>query len=386
MKTSCKPDIMPGAPFTLHVRLTKACNADCSYCSSWQESPNSKMALIDFKNSLAALYEFWVKNGVYFNYLTIEYVGGEILLMSIEELTEIVCYAREFFGAKGIHVLDGAQSNLLGSKAKIDGLFALFNNRVGTSIDEITTQRTIGKSHSKYRTFFIKSESHIRSAVAAKSTPGIFTMDALSIDGTVKQVKLAAYSGRNITIRPVFQGGCSINPITPEALSEAMVASLDAWFMRMPIILEPMLSLVKKRLGETKGVYPGVNMDFCSFQADCTHKSASLEPNGDVYICQDLADAGFGKIGNALTEEWDIELFKFVSKRPDNLNQDCYMCPYLKSCRGGCMLKSMEEGLDWYGKSSMCLAWKNTFKRIDELVSERSVDEICAWINRLEIK
>jgi radical SAM protein with 4Fe4S-binding SPASM domain len=342
------------------------------------------MTLSDFKKSLDSLELFWKKNGIAFNYLTIEYVGGEILLMPEEELVQIVLYARKFFSEKGITVLDGAQSNLLGSKAKIDALFSLFENRVGTSIDDFSEQRTIGGNHSKYKTFFIKSESHIRKSVRSKSTPGIFTMDSVNISNTVHQIKKSAYAGRNITIRPVFQGGCSINPVSPEQLSGAMVDSLGAWFMKMPIILEPMLSLLKKRLSETTGVYPGVNMDFCSFQANCTSKSASLEPNGDVYICQDLADAGFGKFGNAISDDWDIELFNLISKRPERLDPSCYSCPYLKSCQGGCMLKSVEEGLDWYGKSSLCLAWKNTFKKIDMLVAENDINDICKWLDRIE--
>ncbi len=387
MTTSCKQDNLTSAsPFTLHVRLTKACNADCSYCSSWQESPDSRMTLGDFKRSLDSLSKFWELNKISFNYLTIEYVGGEILLMPIDELTDIVLYAREFFGTKGIHVLDGAQSNLLGSGKKIDELFSLFSGRVGTSIDDFTEQRTIKKSPSKYKVFFLKSENHIRQSVSAKSTAGIFTMDSLSIHNTVNQIKKSAYSGRNITIRPVFQGGCSINPVSPELLSDAMTGSLEAWFMKMPIILEPMHSLLKKRMTELYGTFSGVNMDFCSFQADCTSKSASLEPNGDVYICQDLADAGFGKIGNALDDVWDIELFDIISRRPDMLDETCIKCPYLKSCRGGCMLKSMEEGLGWYGKSSLCFAWKNTFKKIDELLSKRNLSEVTDWIVRIEKK
>ena len=39
-------------PLTLHIRLTKHCNADCSYCSSWQESPDARLTPADLRKSI----------------------------------------------------------------------------------------------------------------------------------------------------------------------------------------------------------------------------------------------------------------------------------------------------------------------------------------------
>ena len=54
-----KPELRSGyrdymERFTLHVRMTKHCNADCSYCSSWQEAPDQYMRTPDFARAVDA--------------------------------------------------------------------------------------------------------------------------------------------------------------------------------------------------------------------------------------------------------------------------------------------------------------------------------------------
>lgn len=373
-------------PFTLHIRLTKACNADCTYCSSWQANPDKFMNAKSVVDALHFIKEQWDYYGIKPTHLTIEYVGGEILLVPPRELQEIVYSVRKFFEPLNIKVHDGAQSNLIGSAERVKRLHDLFEGRIGTSIDNITDQRRLAGSASKYRTFFIQSESALISSTKRDRVPAVFTMDRFSIEGVGTELDLAARKRRNLTVRPIFEGGSDVVSLTSEAVTKAMVNCLHQWFMKMPIILEPHFSLLKKRISTHRNIKISGDSDLCPFQATCAIRSLSLEPNGDLYICQEMADAGAGKIGNAIKKTWDHELFELIKSRPAHLPADCKACPYLNVCQGGCMLQSIQSGRGYFGKSDYCETWKALFASMDYLIHYSDQNKLDKWISYLEDK
>lgn len=368
---------------TLHIRLTKACNADCSYCSSWQESPSARMSPDNFKRSIQFIWDTWSKKGIFPEYLTIEYVGGEILLIPSRELKDIVYYARSFFKNKNIQMKDGVQSNLIGSKKRLGLLYDLFQGRVGTSIDNTTDQRTIKGSREDYRVFFRESDAYFRKEHGA-SISGVFTLDRNSISGLMNELSIAKKASRNITIRPVFEGGTeSIDSLNPKELGEAMIASYDYWLLNSQVMLEPHGQLLLKWLSleERKGnVYQN---DLCPFQNNCAKRSLSLEPNGDLYVCQELGDTGDYRLGNAIYEDWIDDAWNIVSRRPDNLHNDCKTCPYLAVCQGGCMMQAIQDGNGPFGKPNYCQAWKMIFRRIEESIHEHGRERIKHWLQKI---
>lgn len=373
-------------PFTLHIRLTKACNAECTYCSSWQANPEKFMNANSVVESLKFIKGKWDYYKITPNFITVEYIGGEILLVPPKELEKIVISVREFFTDSGIKVYDGAQSNLIGSPARVEKLHDLFEGRIGTSIDNTTDQRQIAGSASKYRTFFVQSEQNLISKSNRSRVPAVFTMDKKSILGVSNELNLAARQKRNLTVRPVFIGGSDVENLTTEAVTSAMLETLYMWFMKMPIILEPHFSLLKKRLMVHELEPITGSYDLCPFQATCAIRSLSLEPNGDLYICQEMADADAGRIGNALNKEWDHDLFTLISSRPENLHSDCNSCPYLSVCQGGCMLQSIQSGRGYFGKSDYCETWKSLFGAIDYLIHYSNRESLNKWLAYLESK
>ena len=374
-------------PFTLHVRLTKACNANCTYCSSYMENPDKFMNLENYKKSIEFFWESTQKIGVSITNLTIEYVGGEILLVPHEIIKEQVKFAREFFEEKNVKLSDGAQTNLIGSKRKILELKNLFNGRISTSIDSFTNQRRVGNSAKKYKVIMMAREQDIiREQEDTSKVPAVFTMDRKSIEFTKDELNKARRENRNLMIRPVFNGGSSIESITPNELGDVLVSTFDQWFMKSTTILDPHFSLLEKRLQTKLNIDPMFERSYCSFQNDCAFKSMSLEPNGDLYICQELADAGKGKIGNALDKIWNQEVWETLSKRGLYLDKDCVSCPYLKDCQGGCMMHAMQDGNGPYGKPSYCSSWKAIFSRIDQAIEEVEYSKISNWINKIKNK
>lgn len=368
---------------TLHVRLTKSCNADCSYCSSWQESPSNRMSPEKFRISLDFIWRVWEEKGITPEYITIEYVGGEILLIPPHELEETVKYARRFFRSRGVTMKDGVQSNLIGSSRRLSQLFELFNGRVGTSIDNTTDKRTLKGSRDAYIEQFTASDEYFKKNHASV-IPGVFTMDRESISGLGDEIRKAAREMRNLTIRPVFKGGLDdVNFVSPEQLADAMTESFDMWFMRSSIVLEPHAQLVGKWISLDEKKSNHNSNDLCPFQNNCAKRSLSLEPNGDLYVCQELGDVGQYSLGNAAFNNWNEESWEVVSKRPENLDPMCKACPYLAVCQGGCMMQAIQDGKGPYGRPDYCLSWKAIFRRIESGIAEHGRERVKQWLHRI---
>lgn len=371
-------------PFTLHIRLTKACNAECTYCSAWQEDPRKVMTLSECEKSINFIVSLWEKLNLEVEFLCIEYVGGEVLLLPTEDIVSIVNKNREIFSKEKIHVHDGVQTNLIANHHKIKALYELFEGRVGTSIDDFTNQRRLSGSSEKYQVIMMTNEKRIQDKYNNRPIPGVFVIDPKSYPFAREQVKKSLRELRNIVLRPVFNGGIDIELVTPDMVEKVMVNALEDWVLRSPIIIEPLYGLLKNRLQHKHGFELNQNMSFCSFMSDCASRSLSLEPNGDLYICQELADHEYGKLGNAIKGEFDFELWSKFNDRPNKLHKDCLSCPYLNECRGGCMMQSIEQNLGMYGKSVYCSAWKGIFSKIDEIIDAHGTVKIMKWIDKIE--
>ncbi len=368
-------------PITLHIRLTHACNAACSYCSSWKRDPNERMKPAELEHCLDGLEQFWGLVGISPSYLNVEYVGGEIMLIPPAELEALVMLVRQRFSSR-MQIRDGAQSNLIGSPARIEQLHKLFEGRVGTSVDHFSNQRqlgTKGNEHEKatrYRTFFMSSSQQTKT-LTGHSTPAVITLDQKNVDKVCQEIDIAHKDGRDLTFRPVFQGGCSIDGITDMQLGEALSAGFDHWMAKgMPIRIEPFATLLRKRLGVSGAA-------FCAWQRDCAIKSISIEPNGDFYVCQELADTDTFKLGNLINKEFDVNLHAQLAKRVEMLDKGCFECPYFSSCQGGCMQQSVEVGAGMYGKTQWCQSWKMLFAAMDRHIEKSGKERLIARLNTL---
>lgn len=369
-------------PLTLHIRLTHKCNADCSYCSSWQHESGRHMSVEQFSKALGWLIPHYMSLIGKPVHLTVEYVGGEILTIPLKELEAIVFSARSLFEKFKIPYIDGVQSNLISSSAKVDGLFELFGNRIGTSISRFSNERTLAGSPVHYLTVFRKNDRRI-SNVRNYSVPGVITVTPENIHNILREVIYCASEKRNITVRPVFQGGKRVQLISPEDLANLYTEIWDRWFLRHSIKIEPLFSLLHALRGGPNGYDPNYNTTFCPFQSDCSLKSVSLEPDGQLFVCQEMADAKMLPIGNALSKEFNEDLFFTLANRSSNLHPDCMACPYLKACQGGCMFEAYSHSFNYYSKPNNCSAWKALLKHMSNSINNTTDSEITSWLDSM---
>lgn len=373
---------MQHRPLTLHIRLTKACNAHCSYCSSWQESPDERLR----PEALARIVRFVLDEApsvlqVEPTHLTAQFVGGELSVIPFSELEQHVATMKAIAEERGVSLIFGAQSNLIVSERKAAQLYDLFEGRIGTSIDLTSNARTVKGDADRYRTIWRSADTYLR---RNRSTPGaIYVLRGEDVQDAEKHLMAAAREARMLTFRPIFTGGIkSVQLNTAAQMKEAMVSLFDRWFMKLPIIVEPFFQLCESRLFEKAGLGKIVSTA-CAFQSDCTTKSINIEPNGDLYVCLEMADAGLAPIGNGLAAQWDREALALYASRPEHLHPECRTCPYMKSCHGGCMYESIAQGSGAHGRSFHCSAWKALFSRIDDAISAHGAEAIHGWMHRV---
>lgn len=301
------------------------------------------------------------------HFLTIEYLGGEVLVVPEKELQENVNYARERLGNCVRRLRDGVQSNLIGSPRRIVSLHDLFEGNLGTSWDGDTGQRRIKTSPDLYKALFQASLDTLETQRAMK--PGrVLVLDRASAPVLLEEVSAACKEGRDLVIRPVFQGGSpDIDALDVDTLTDLMRRAYDIWKETPTRRIEPFTSLFARRLSREMPQAPGQlrNHVGCPFQSDCAFHSLSLDPDGTLHICQEMADSGHYPLGNALEAQFNETTWKMLARRRVHLSRDCQTCEWRQECAGGCMNEAISQFGDPFAKTHLCPVWKALFAEIE---------------------
>jgi radical SAM protein with 4Fe4S-binding SPASM domain len=362
---------------TLHVRLIKGCNADCSYCSSWEETPSERMSPDAYRQALIYIRDHVLPvmgaSGPA-STLTIQYVGGEILLYPASDLSECVDIARRELAYDFGRIIDGVQSNLIASKRRVMELDRLFMGRIGTSVDGRGTQRTVKGNPEAYRKIVNANRDALKER---RRNPGaIFVVDRQGLDNLGFEMMSASDKGHSLVLRPVFDGGRTVESASVSDLVSAFGTAFDQWVMKSRVPVEPFIHLLKKRL-QPDSVVGSV----CPFQRNCAEVSLDLEPDGTLYTCLDMADSKQVPLGNALSGTFDQKAYAMLMARKDNIDPRCKACPYFAACQGGCMSEAIHHTGSVYGRSDLCAVWTAIFKRIDQAIAFHGVEAMKQWVS-----
>jgi radical SAM additional 4Fe4S-binding domain len=363
---------------TIHARLLKGCNADCSYCSSWEEDPAIRIAPEDFLKAIKFIVDEVVPVmgcGGAGSTVSVQYVGGEILLVPKAELREIVYGTRDILQGHFGTVIDGVQSNLIASERRILDLDTLFGGHIGTSVDGKGSQRTVAGSADAYRRIFERSRA-ILSTRRHRNPGAIFVVDKHGIPNLSDEIRAANAKNYPLVLRPVFSGGRDVDSATVPELVAAMTTAFDQWVMQSSASVEPFMHLLNKRL-YAQSVVGGV----CPFQRDCAQVSINIEPDGTLYTCLDMADSKQVPFGNALMGVFERETWAALAARRDNIDPKCQSCPWFEACQGGCMSEAIHHTGSIYGRSDLCAVWTALFKRIDAAIDLHGRQEVARWVS-----
>jgi radical SAM protein with 4Fe4S-binding SPASM domain len=374
----------------LHVRPTRKCNADCAYCCSWQPdaqaaggSRDTELTPEVYTTALSFIWVLWERYDLVPEKVEASYLGGEVLTLPHERLKAVVDTARDFFAERGVEFVDSVQTNMIGTYEQVTRLFGLFEWRAGTTIDRMGNLRTVNGCASEYRSIFRVNDIKLRMGRKQRDPiPAVFVLDAMGIKHLPDEMSAAKREGRDLMLRTPLFGFRDVSAPAPKTIGEALVEAFDSWYLRSNYVLEPMFTLLQRRLA-ARGALPPMPAPGCPFRTHCGERVVNIDPDGKLYLCQEQADVGMPAFANPVNGDFDEALW--LRLRDREVPDDCIECPWVADCQGGCMTEAILHGNDEHGPTGLCEAWKMLFVRIEE--SLRSRDRYAVeWIKRLSAR
>ncbi|KDM89954.1 SPASM domain-containing protein [Photobacterium galatheae] len=316
--------------------------------------------------------------------LTVCFLGGELSTLNYDYLCKAKYLVEASMKAFSSIVL-GMQTNLIMSTGKLDLIYELFDGNIGTSIDNFSDARRFKGSANLYRETFHKNLNHI-SETKGKSLGACYVVSGESITYAEKEISLAKKNGypiKLIVARQNYKGESSFQFDTDiDALTDMYIKTLNDWFMQSQVAIDPLLYMLNRKLSQlgdrTQGCF-----ESCNFTNKCHTQGVSIEPNGDFYFCQELADLKVLKLGNLISGDLDNLPITTAKLREENIAVTCSACEHFVSCKGGCMAYSVDLGRGFSNKDPYCSLYYRIFSRIDDLIREHGLNEVLKWRNAL---
>ena len=142
--------------------------------------------------------------------------------------------------------------------------------------------------------------------------------------------------------------------VTPESFGSFLCAIWDRWYGE---------DRGKKHIqyfDVAIGCLYGIPSSLCVLSPVCGH-SGSVEANGDVYSCDRFAFPQY-KLGNLMETPLRLLMEKnyaFGMNKTYGLAQECFDCPYVKLCFGGCPKDRL-----WGNQNYLCKGYQMFFAHI----------------------
>ena len=364
---------------TIQFRMTKKCNAECSYCINPFLSAE-RMSLADFKKSIDYLISSYFKSigARSGDNVDLEFVGGEVSLLPSDLIKSCSDYARDKFVRAGFSYSNGCQSNFVGSKEKLIALWDIFDGNMSTSVDNFSEHRKLKGSSEYYRCKFKENKKAVTNNEPIRS---VFVIDAGGTTYAKQEFRVANKEGYSIGLYPAYEANNPVDLADKERMAEVLSEIMDEWVFQSDIIVEPLAHILRATC-EWK-VTPGCSKHHsCPFVIGCANTSVCIEPDGSMFVCMDMAETNKFQIGNAVVGEHDRKVIKKLSKRGLMLDGECMSCPYSKLCHGGCLNHALISG-DEYSKSEFCQVWKSLFEKSEQIRIEHGAEKVLSWLEQI---
>lgn len=310
------------APFKADVALTYACNNACAHC--YNEPGRFSMPplpLADWRRVFDKLTEIGVPH--------IILTGGEPTLLP--ELPEIIRYADSLGHIVGM--------NTNGRRLAAPGLAATLAE-AGLNHIQVTLEADLAAIHDAMVGAQAFAETVRGIEATLDSGLHVITNTTLTRQNLERALPtidfLHALGLRTFAMNGIIHAGGGRG--TPNAIPAAEMACL------LTAVRDRAEALGLRFLWYTVTEYcqfSPLALDLDPKRCNAAEYSMCIEPNGDVLPCQSYYQAA----GNLLRDPWDAiwnsELFLSFRERETRpgLPDECYTCPDLEMCGGGCPLE-----------------------------------------------
>lgn len=355
------PDIGLKSIGTVIAKPTRACNADCDYCAA-PPYDRERWNLDTFKRHFSKISPHLADRADWL------WHGGEPMLYSPQFYRDAMAFVKEMRP----DVTFSMQTNILKytSEKWRDVFKEIFKGSISTSYDPDEKHRTINGSSEAYSKQFHRAMKAMLDDGFHMFIIGVF--DDKNIKDAQKLYDLAKKYDGQVTIRVNYK--IPVGRIRQD--SENATHLLD------PVIYgNELISLERQRKedGSDVGIVPndimrsrmkGTLDNLCPWMANCGGTLISIEPNGDVYNCDNYAELNdrsqcFGNINtNSMYEILTSKALNQMKERPYSLPSSCYECDYFHACQGGCSRDAYLYTGDTNGKFPYCKTWKMVFEEV----------------------
>jgi uncharacterized protein len=330
-----------------HYMLLPAmsCPASCTYCFG----PNAT-SVGSFGRMGAAVLDAaagWISADGALDGRSVTFHGGEPLNAGLGFYREALPLLSKL--GEGTRLEIGLQSNLWLLNEAYCELFKAYQVGLGTSLDgpeEINDAQ-------RGRGYFRKTMAGLSLARQHSLSVGVIaTLTAQSGGRWHEVLDFFAGKGLNVSLHaalaPLTTG--SEKPLdwvlSPEAFGDVLEAILtvlaspncDESLKRVRI--EPIASACKSIQNGGGGS--------CTF-SPCLGKFYAIVPDGSIYPCQRFAGVEAFRLGNVLEHDGlpkveNSPAWELLSRRQEQVEQDCAGCDFVSLCHGGCVYNALAAG------------------------------------------
>jgi uncharacterized protein len=260
-----------------------------------------------------------------------------------EYISSLFKLSRKVFRGSGIKVKLGVQTNMTLLDSEYIYLLKKHRVKVGMSYDVEGSQRKFpnGKSADQAiveKMILMFNEGMIFSPIVVIHKKNY--RKAKQIFEFYKKIHISFHA---VIMDPWTAVHCPELRIDAEQYCVFLKDLADCYFEQKPPKIsvpnvEAYIDLLKLKLPRER---------LCLFSRSCLGRTMFVEPNGDVFPCDNLRFKDL-HCGNVLKEPVDRILnsrtMKRLKKRPERIERECKACKYLEVCWGGCMAYAQHEG------------------------------------------
>ncbi len=372
--------MMGGRRIDLVLLPTLRCNADCAYC--FENKGGTDLSLEDLSVLVRRVVEYMTEMDI--EALTINWQGGEALMMSPAWFEEAHRIIDEAARAGGKTIENRLQSNLIGYDSRWNGVIAeVFGGSIGSSLDYPNLHRkVVGGAPEEFNRrwlegFRLAREAGIHVGVIAipndktlsVGAEAFYTYFVDELGVTDFQINTPFAGGRRNATKDGF-------PLDPVRLGRFLSELADVWLDRgcdRGVRIGPFDQLAEHFMGRS-AVLPCIWLDTCADRFIC------IDPAGNVSQCDcwvtSYPDYRFGNI----VEEASLgEMLhrsaarRSLRDRPGSLikEADCIECDYLGLCHGGCPIRAYATGGSLLAKDPYCETYRTLFAHVQREVAPR---------------
>lgn len=361
---------------TYLIKPTNRCQLSCKYCSNYFNMKHASVKDMSEKVLERTLSEIAKYTEKYHQKARLVWHGGEPLLMGLKFYEKVVKLEKDLFGESSLKnriITNGIQTNLLLLDEEYLAFFVENNFNISFSLDGPKWLNDLQRVNINDIGTYDEIMKKIQ--LLRKGYENLYAISVVTRNSIGHSSELYNFfKTQKISVRfnPLLMIGKaernSYLYISPEEYTDFLMELFDIYFHEQDTSfrVEPLYEIIGN-LYELKN-YGRASVFSCIFSDKCYDSILTIEPNGDVYLCNHFSDNEKYKYGNIVEESLESLLQSNSKKIVMNIKntyiqENCISCKWRPICNGGCTYN-----LVMFGQNIFCKANQKLFSYISNKI------------------